>query len=107
MQGQTLALGLAQGRARVVCSPAEALRSMGRGDVLVTDEIRPSFSQVMPRAAALVCRRGSPLSHGAIVARELGIPAVALGRSMDRICDGQQVEVDGSSGVVGVLTANS
>jgi len=100
LRGQALARGRATGRARVVRTPTEALRHMAPGEVLVTDEIRPSFSQVMPRAAALVSRRGSPLCHGAIVARELGIPAVALGNHMDQIVNGQLLKVDGQQGVV-------
>ncbi len=103
LQGAALSAGRRRGAACVVRTPAEALRQLRQGEVLVTDEIRPSFSQAMPRAGALVCRRGSPLSHGAIVARELGIPAVALGEGVAALRSGQALEIDGDRGTVRLL----
>jgi pyruvate,water dikinase len=101
--GRSISGGVARGRAREVASVAEALRTFRRGEVLVTDEVCPALAQVMPRASALVCRRGSPLSHGAIVAREMGIPAVVLGDLAGRIKTGSFLEVDGDNGAVLVI----
>lgn len=100
--GTALAGGLATGSARRVRDAAEAWRALRPGEVLVTDEIRPAFTAVLPRAAALVCRRGSPLSHAAVVARELGIPAVAL-PELETIGQGALLRVDGDRGAVTLL----
>jgi len=98
--GESLARGVAAGKARVVRSVTEALMHMKTGEVLVTDEVRPAFSQVMSRAAALVCRRGSPLSHSAIVAREFRIPAIVIGEAIGRLESGVELVVDGDRGLV-------
>jgi phosphohistidine swiveling domain-containing protein len=98
--GRALAAGRAQGRARVVATAREAQQRVKPGDVLVTDEVRPAFTLAVAHAAAFVFRHGSALCHGAIVARERGIPAVALGDQLDAVRDGAVVEVDGQRGVV-------
>ncbi|MGC4120167.1 MAG: PEP-utilizing enzyme [Myxococcales bacterium] len=92
-----LSAGVARGRARVVRTADEAGRLLRSGEILVTEEIRPAFTSVLPRASALVCRHGTPLSHAAIVARELGIPAVSFAE-LARIQDGAQLTVDGDRG---------
>ena len=62
------------------------------------------WTPLFPRAAAVVTDIGAPLSHAAIVARELGIPAVVgCGNATAVIRDGDRVRVDGSAGVVQVL----
>lgn len=104
--GAALAAGVATARARRVSSIDEAWRLLKSGEILVTEEIRPAFTAVMPRAAGLVCRRGSPLSHAAIVARELGIPAVAL-PDLRPIETGTILRVDGSRGDVTVVAAGA
>lgn len=103
--GEPLSGGLARGRARVLTTLDEALRLVHVGDVLIADEIRPCHGQVMARAAALICRRGSPLSHGAIVARELGIPAVAIGDQVAALPHGVELVVDGHRGQVTLVEA--
>ncbi len=102
LTGRPLAAGVATGRARVVATPQEARLRVGPGDVLVTDEVRPAFTLAVGRAAAFVFRHGSALCHGAIVARERGIPAVALGDALDGVEDGAMIVVDGRQGTVEV-----
>jgi phosphoenolpyruvate synthase/pyruvate phosphate dikinase len=73
------------------------------GDVLVCDAIQPSMTHVVPLASAVVERRGGMLIHGAIIARELGIPCVnGIPRAAERLEDGETVTVDGWLGIVTV-----
>ena len=74
------------------------------GRVLVTERTDPGWVLLMASAAALVTERGSVLSHAAVVARELGVPAVVACANATRLLeDGDEVEVDGAAGVVRVL----
>jgi pyruvate,water dikinase len=98
--GQPAGPGLARGRARVIASAAE-LADFRRGEVLVVDAVDPNMTFVAPLAAAVVERRGGMLIHGAIVAREYGLPCVtgvpALTR---RVRTGDSLTVDGYLGIV-------
>lgn len=95
--------GVVEGTARVITDPADGDR-VRPGDVLVTNVTNVGWTPLFPRAAAVVTDVGAPLSHAAIVARELGIPAVVgCGRATDVITDGDRVRVDGSAGLVQVL----
>ena len=95
--------GLVEGTARVILDPADGAR-LQPGDVLVTNVTNVGWTPLFPRAAAVVTDVGAPLSHAAIVARELGIPAVVgCGRATEVIADGDTVRVDGSAGLVQVL----
>jgi phosphohistidine swiveling domain-containing protein len=74
------------------------------GEVLVTKQTDIAWTLLFPRAAAIVTDVGAPLSHAAIVARELGIPAVVgCGDATMRLQTGDQVRVDGGQGVVEIL----
>ncbi|MEZ4434736.1 MAG: PEP-utilizing enzyme [bacterium] len=100
-------LGSARGRvtaaARVVATLDEAAR-LGRGEVLVTGQTDPGWAPLFFVAGALVMERGGLLSHGAIVAREFGIPAVLDVRdACRRVGDGSTVTVDGTEGWVEVV----
>ena len=75
-----------------------------RGEVLVTTVTNVGWTPLFPRLAAVVTDVGAPLSHAAIVARELGIPAVVgCGNATMRLRTGDRVRVDGSAGTVEVL----
>ena len=92
--------GCARGPARVVTSFQAAL-AVPRGSILVTRATDPGWTPVFPNVAGLVLEIGGTLSHGAIVAREYGLPAVVgVARATERIRDGQFVTVDGTSGRV-------
>ncbi len=100
--GQPASPGLATGPARIVRT-AEDLGRFHAGDVLVCDAIQPTMTQVVPLAAAIVERRGGMLIHGAIIARELGIPCVnGVARVTDLVTDGEALTVDGHLGIVSV-----
>jgi pyruvate,water dikinase len=97
------AAGVVEGTARVLRTPEEAAR-LGDGEILVTTVTNIGWTLVFPRAAAVVTDVGAPLSHAAIVARELGIPAVVgCGNATMRLHSGDRVRVDGRSGTVEVL----
>ena len=87
--------------AACVVSGPEDFAQMNTGDVLVAPLTTPAWTPLFARAAAVVTDIGGPLSHGSIVAREYGIPAV-LGTvaATKRIRSGQIVTVDGTAGVV-------
>ena len=77
---------------------------MHEGDVLVSDMTDPDWEPVMKRASAIVTNRGGRTCHAAIIARELGIPAV-VGTSTATydIKTGDRLRVDGNAGVVEIL----
>ncbi|MFC2037148.1 PEP-utilizing enzyme, partial [Chloroflexota bacterium] len=100
--GQPAAPGLATGRVRVIRSP-EDLGQFRAGEVLVCDAIQPTMTHLVPLACAIVERRGGMLIHGAIIARELGIPcANGIANATDVLQVGDVVTVDGYLGIVTV-----
>jgi pyruvate,water dikinase len=93
--------GILVGRARVVLDPSTLQDPIGPDEVLVARSTDPSWVTLFLTAGALVIDMGGALSHGAIIARELGIPCViGTGDGTLRIPDGATVAVDGTSGVV-------
>lgn len=107
LKGVGASPGQATGTARVLHGPQDFDR-MQPGDVLVATITTPAWTPLFAMAAAVVTDIGGPLSHGSIVAREYGIPAVlGTGNASRRIQDGQQLFVDGSAGVVTLLGAGS
>ncbi len=92
--------GEASGPARVLVSPRNA-GDLGRGYILVCPSTDPSWTPLFGNAAGLVLERGGMLSHGAVVARELGLPAVVLPEATRLFRDGEVVHVDGCRGWVG------
>jgi len=94
--------GLAAGPATVLGDVREAHR-LRSGDILVTRQTDPGWGPAFPLIAGLVIERGGMLSHGAIIAREFGIPAVIGVRGATRlITNGQRLVVDGDRGVVSI-----
>ncbi len=101
--GRSIGQRIGAGRARVIRDPAEMIR-VEHGDVLVTDMTDPDWEPVMKRAAAIVTNRGGRTCHAAIIARELGIPAVVgCGEGTERIRDGQPVTVSCAEGDTGYV----
>ncbi|CAM3184244.1 PEP/pyruvate-binding domain-containing protein [Stackebrandtia soli] len=95
--------GVVEGIARVILDVEDGHR-LRPGDVLVTTVTNVGWTPLFPRAAAIVTDIGANLSHAAIVARELGVPAVVgCGTATTRIQDGDRVRVDASKGTVVVL----
>jgi pyruvate,water dikinase len=100
LTGQPAAPGLATGTASCVRG-AEDLGRFHAGDVLVCDAIQPMMTHLVPLAVAVIERRGGMLIHGAIIARELGLPCVnGVPGVVDMIDDGDLVTVDGYLGIV-------
>jgi phosphohistidine swiveling domain-containing protein len=96
--------GVVRGTARVVRDPKNA--RLTAGCILVADHTDPGWIMLFPSASGLLVERGSLLSHSAIVARELGIPAViAIPGLLDWLQDGDEVELDGAAGAVRRLVA--
>jgi pyruvate,water dikinase len=96
--------GTIRGPVRVIVDPRHA--SLSRGDILVAERTDPGWIMLFPAAAGLLVERGSLLSHSAIVAREMGIPAIVSISGVTRwLKDGDWVEMDGSSGVVAKVDA--
>jgi pyruvate,water dikinase len=101
--GMAASPGQVTGRARVVLTPAEAA-SLEPGDILVTRATDPGWTPVFSIIGGAVLEIGGALSHGAIVAREYGLPAVVNApQATQRIRDGQMIQVDGSRGQVTLL----
>src|SRR6185503_1525455 len=102
-EGRSIGQKIAAGRARLVAGVHEMAR-VQTGDVLVADMTDPDWEPVMKRAAAIVTRRGGRTCHAAIIARELGVPAVVgCGDSADNIRDGQSVTVSCAEGDTGFV----
>ncbi len=102
-EGRSIGQKIAAGRARFVASAADIER-VQTGDVLVADMTDPDWEPIMKRAAAIVTRRGGRTCHAAIIARELGVPAVVgCGDSADNIRDGQAVTVSCAEGETGFV----
>ncbi|MBC6449824.1 PEP/pyruvate-binding domain-containing protein [Actinokineospora xionganensis] len=94
------AAGIVTGTARVVSTVEEA-EALREGEILVTAVTNVGWTPLFPRAAAIVTDVGAPLSHAAIVARELGIPAVVgCGNATARLSTGDHVRIDGGKGTV-------
>ncbi|HPH96099.1 MAG TPA: PEP/pyruvate-binding domain-containing protein [Anaerolineaceae bacterium] len=97
------ALGVVEGTVRRLDSLADS-GQFKAGEVLVTTMTNIGWTPLFPRAAAVVTDLGAPLSHAAIVARELGIPAVVgCGNATMRLKTGDRVRVDGGKGLVQIL----
>ncbi|MBX9403971.1 hypothetical protein K4L06_21945 [Lysobacter sp. BMK333-48F3] len=103
--GTPIGAGRARGRARIVRDPHQGA-SLAAGEILIAPSTDPAWTPLFLRAAALVMETGGYLSHGAIVAREFGIPAVAnLPGLLGELTDGEEIEVDGDHGLVRRLRA--
>jgi pyruvate,water dikinase len=103
MRGIPACGGRARGRATILGSATEAER-LSQGDVLVTRQTDPGWGPVFFLISGLVIERGGMLSHGAIIAREFGIPCVVgVKGAMARIRGGATLEVNGDAGVVHVV----
>ena len=98
--GQPAGPGLVRGSARVIRQPSD-LRAFQAGEILVCDAVDPNMTFVAPLAGGIVERRGGMLIHGAIIAREYGLPCVTgVPGATELIDTGDQVTVDGYLGIV-------
>ena len=97
--GQPAGPGIGFGKARVVQDPSDLFK-FKNGEVLVCDAVDPNMTFIVPLAAGIVERRGGMLIHGAIIAREYGIPCVTgIADAAKLIQTGDRVTVDGHLGI--------
>ncbi|WP_394618781.1 rifamycin-inactivating phosphotransferase [Lentzea sp. JNUCC 0626] len=102
VSGLAVSGGVVEGRARVVLNVADA--DLEPGDVLVTAYTDPSWSPLFVAVAGLVTEVGGMMTHGAVIAREYGLPAVVGVEGATRtIEDGQRIRVNGTEGFVEIL----
>ncbi|MDT8903994.1 rifamycin-inactivating phosphotransferase [Anaeroselena agilis] len=102
LAGMAVSAGTVEGRARVVTKLEEA--DLERGDILVAPFTDPGWTPLFVSASGLVTEVGGLMTHGAVVAREYGIPAVVgVDEATEKIHDGDRIRVDGTKGVVEVL----
>jgi pyruvate,water dikinase len=100
LTGLAVAAGKASGMAKLIYHPGEG-EQLQAGDVLVAPSTDPGWTPLFLKASAIVMESGGSISHGAIVAREYGIPAVVnIAGVMKIIKDGQLITVDGDEGKV-------
>jgi pyruvate, water dikinase len=103
VEGRAIGQKVGKGVVRVVKSVSE-MDKVQAGDILVTDMTDPDWEPVMKRAAAIVTNRGGRTCHAAIIARELGIPAVVgCGDATSRLTDGAEVTVSCAEGDTGYI----
>ena len=101
--GRSIGQKIGAGKARVI-SDIKQMNLVQPGDVLVTDMTDPDWEPIMKRASAIVTNRGGRTCHAAIIARELGIPAVVgAGDATEHIKDGQEVTVSCAEGDTGYI----
>jgi len=106
-EGRAIGHKIGAGVARVVRS-LDDMNRVQPGDVLVADMTDPDWEPVMKRAAAIVTNRGGRTCHAAIIARELGVPAVVgTGNALDLIQDGSEVTVSCAEGDTGFIYAGT
>jgi phosphohistidine swiveling domain-containing protein len=102
LRGTPASSGEAEGIARVMTDPRNA--DLRKGEILVTRYTDPAWTPLFFTAAALVTEVGGVLSHGAVIAREIGLPAiVGVAGATSRIRSGQRVRVNATEGTVEVL----
>lgn len=102
-EGRAIGQKIGSGVARVVRS-LDDMNRVQAGDVLIADMTDPDWEPVMKRASAIVTNRGGRTCHAAIIARELGVPAVVgTGNALDSIADGVEVTVSCAEGDTGFI----
>ena len=103
VEGRSIGQKIGAGKARVIRTLAD-MSKVQPGDVLIADMTDPDWEPVMKRAAAIVTNRGGRTCHAAIIARELGVPAVVgTGNALDMIPDGADVTVSCAEGDTGTI----
>lgn len=105
LTGTPVSAGVVEGIARVVCDPQAAM--LKRGELLVAPFTDPGWTPLFINAAGVMTEVGSVMTHGAMVARECGIPAVVgVVDATKRIRSGQRIRIDGTAGTVEIYDAS-
>ncbi len=102
IKGYPLSSGTYTGKIRIVHNPQKA--QLEEGEIMVAESTNPAWTPLFMTAGALIMEYGGPLSHGGIVAREYGIPAVVgISAGAQGLKNGQKVKVDGYNGTIEIL----
>lgn len=103
LEGRAIGQRIGSGPVRLIKNPSEMAR-VKDGDILVTDMTDPDWEPIMKRASAIVTNRGGRTCHAAIIARELGIPAVVgCGNATELLEDGKNVTISCAEGDTGFI----
>lgn len=106
LSGAGVSPGVAEGPVRVVLDPR--VQQLQAGDILVCPGTDPAWTPLFLSAAGLITEVGGLMTHGSVVAREYGIPAiVGVHEATTRLVDGQRVRIDGASGVIELMDGAS
>ncbi|MGI9392913.1 MAG: PEP-utilizing enzyme, partial [Parvibaculales bacterium] len=102
LKGNGISRGVVRGRVKVLKDPRE--KKIEKGDILVTYNTDPGWTPLFVGASGIILEIGAVLQHGGVVAREYAKPCVAGIRGItQKLHDGQEVEVDGTNGIVKIL----
>ncbi len=104
LTGVPVSAGVYEGEARVLDSPEQGAE-LRKGEILVTRATSPAWTPLFVSLGAIVMETGGPISHGSVVAREYGIPAVIVPEVTNRIRTGDRIRVDGDAGAIERLGA--
>ncbi|KAK8803458.1 hypothetical protein WA158_001152 [Blastocystis sp. Blastoise] len=103
LKGMPTSAGIVEGKAVVVTDPKNA--HLKKGDILIAESADPGWTPLFVPASGAVIAVGGPLTHGSIVAREMGIPCVVnVTNAMQKIHTGMNLRVDGTKGIVEILS---
>ena len=103
LQGIACSAGIVEGRARVILNPEDST-AIQKGDILLTRAVNPGWTPLFVSLSGVACEIGGALSHGAIIAREYGLPMVAAVTGITtKIRDGQRIRLNGFSGTIEIL----
>ncbi len=95
--------GIYEGKVRLLMHPEEGVK-LGKGEILATKATTPAWTPLFLKIGGLIMETGGPISHGSVVAREYGVPAVAGVKDLtNRLKDGQKVRINGETGRVQLL----
>jgi len=100
LKGIPASPGIAQGKAKIILFPSEC-KKMKKGDILVASITNPLFTPAIIKAAGVITDLGGVLSHSAVVARELSIPAVVGSKKATKVLkDNMLIVIDGKKGII-------
>lgn len=102
-KGIPVSPGIYQGRVKILNHPKESAR-LNSGDILVTKSTNPAWTPLFLKIGGLIMETGGPISHGSVVAREYGVPAIAGAKeATTRLKEGQTIRMNGETGMIEVL----
>lgn len=101
--GEIISPGFIKGKAKVLLNPYE--KTLEKGDILVCKASEPSWAPIFINASGVIMEVGGPLQHGAIIAREYGLPCLSsVYNATKTIKDGDLIELDATSGIVRIIS---